>query len=139
MATNMAKTIYKSPNILCLWWVLAPSASRFSHESFKITYFDPCMVIPEKAFASLSVIPVVDLLQLPLVREKLLFSRFSDKDIYLACSYGIYLKERKMINSSATCLIKFESIQFMMMLKSYSRQDLHINLLKTIQKISCTC
>ena len=38
------------------------------------------MMIPEKAFAGLSVKNVADLLQLPPVRGKLLFSQFSDKD-----------------------------------------------------------
>ena len=38
------------------------------------------MMIPKKAFASLLVITVTDLFQIPLVREKLVFSQFSDKD-----------------------------------------------------------
>ena len=38
------------------------------------------MLIPVKAFAGLSVITVEDLLKLPPVREKLIFSQFYDKD-----------------------------------------------------------
>ena len=38
------------------------------------------MMIPEKAFADLSVMSVANLLELPPVRGKLIFSRFSDKD-----------------------------------------------------------
>ena len=38
------------------------------------------MMIPEISFAGLSVVTVADLLQLPPVRGKLIFSRFSDKD-----------------------------------------------------------
>ena len=38
------------------------------------------IMIPEKAFAGLSVMIVVDLLQLPPVRGNLVFSQFSDKD-----------------------------------------------------------
>ena len=38
------------------------------------------MMIPEKAFAGLSVMSVADLLQLPPVRRKLIFSQLSDKD-----------------------------------------------------------
>ena len=38
------------------------------------------MTIPEKEFADLSVMAVTDLLQLPPVREKPIFSPFSDKD-----------------------------------------------------------
>ena len=37
-------------------------------------------MIPEKAFTGLSVRSVADLLQLPPVRGKLIFSQFSDKD-----------------------------------------------------------
>ena len=37
------------------------------------------MTIPEKAFAGLSVVTVVELPQLPPVRRKLVFSQFSDK------------------------------------------------------------
>ena len=50
--------------------------------------------IPEKPFAYLSVMTVVDLLQLLHVRGKLIFPQFSDKDTmkhYQACSYDIYL------------------------------------------------
>ena len=38
------------------------------------------MLIPEKAFAGLSVMVVAEWLQLPPVREKPIFSQFSDKD-----------------------------------------------------------
>ena len=38
------------------------------------------MMIPEKAFAGLSVMTVTDLLQLPPARRKLIFSQFSRKD-----------------------------------------------------------
>ena len=38
------------------------------------------MMVPEKAFAGLSVMTVIDLLQLPPVRVKVIFSRFSDQD-----------------------------------------------------------
>ena len=38
------------------------------------------MMIPEKAFADLSVVTVADLCQLPPVRGKLIFSQFFDKD-----------------------------------------------------------
>ena len=38
------------------------------------------LMIPEKVFSCLSVMPVADLIQLPLVRGKLIFSQFSDKD-----------------------------------------------------------
>ena len=38
-------------------------------------------VIPKKEFCGLSVMTVVDLLQLPSIRGKLIFSQFSDKDI----------------------------------------------------------
>ena len=38
------------------------------------------IMIPEKAFADLSVMTLADLLQLPPVRGKLIFSQFSDKD-----------------------------------------------------------
>ena len=38
------------------------------------------MMIPDKAFAGLSVMTVADLLQLPSVRGKLIFSHFCDKD-----------------------------------------------------------
>ena len=37
-------------------------------------------VIPKKEFSGLSVMTVVDLLQLPSIRGKLIFSQFSDKD-----------------------------------------------------------
>ena len=37
-------------------------------------------MIPEKAFAGLSLMTVADLLQLPPVRGKPIFSQFSDKD-----------------------------------------------------------
>ena len=37
-------------------------------------------IIPEKAFASLSVMIVADLLQLPTVKARLYISQFSDKD-----------------------------------------------------------
>ena len=37
-------------------------------------------MIPEKAFAGLSVVTVADLLQLPPVRGKHIFSQFSEKD-----------------------------------------------------------
>ena len=37
-------------------------------------------MIPEKAFVGLSVMTVADLLQLPPVRVKLIFSQFSDTD-----------------------------------------------------------
>ena len=36
-------------------------------------------MVPEKVFPSISVMTVADLLQVPLVRGKLVFSRFSDK------------------------------------------------------------
>ena len=38
------------------------------------------MMLPDKACAGFSVMTLADLLQLPLVRGKLLFSQFSDKD-----------------------------------------------------------
>ena len=38
------------------------------------------MIIPEKTFSALSVMAVADLLQLPPVRGKPIFSQFSDKD-----------------------------------------------------------
>ena len=38
------------------------------------------MMVPEKVFAGLSIVTVADLLQLPPVRGKLIFSQFSDKD-----------------------------------------------------------
>ena len=38
------------------------------------------VIIPQKAFADLSVMAVADLLQLPPVRGKPIFSKFSDKD-----------------------------------------------------------
>ena len=38
------------------------------------------VLIPKKSFAGLSVMTVADLLQPPPVREKLIFSQFSDKD-----------------------------------------------------------
>ena len=38
------------------------------------------IMIPEKAFAGLSVMTVVDCSRLPPVRGKLTFSQFSDKD-----------------------------------------------------------
>ena len=38
------------------------------------------LMIPEKAFAGLSVMDEADLLQLPPVRRKPIFSRISDKD-----------------------------------------------------------
>ena len=38
------------------------------------------MMVPEKVFAGLSVVTVADLLQLPPVSGKLIFSQFSDKD-----------------------------------------------------------
>lgn len=37
------------------------------------------MIIPAKSFVGLSVMPVAELLDLPTVREKLIFSRFFDK------------------------------------------------------------
>ena len=50
------------------------------------------MIILEKVIAGLSVITVADLIRLPLVRGKLIFSQFSDKDkMKQVCSYGIYL------------------------------------------------
>ena len=39
-----------------------------------------CKMIPETAFASLSVLTVADLVELPPVTGKLLFSQFSDQD-----------------------------------------------------------
>ena len=38
-----------------------------------------------------------------------------------------------------TCFIKFESVTEMMVQKIYSGQDLHGNVMKTIQKMPCTC
>ena len=38
------------------------------------------MMIPEKAFSGILAMTIADLLQLPLVREKLIFSQFSAKD-----------------------------------------------------------
>ena len=38
------------------------------------------MMIPEKAFAGLSIMTITDLLQLPPVRGRFIFSQFSDKD-----------------------------------------------------------
>ena len=37
------------------------------------------MVVPEKAWAGLSVMAIADFLELPLVLEKIKFSQFSDK------------------------------------------------------------
>ena len=44
-----------------------------------------------------------------------------------------------MINFLLTNLINFESVTFTTMLKSYSRQNLYMNLMKTVQMMPCTC
>ena len=52
------------------------------------------MMIPEKAFACLSVMTVGDFLQLPPVLGKFIFSQLSDKvsmKHLLGLQYGIYL------------------------------------------------
>ena len=89
------------------------------------------MKIPEKAFAGISVITVGDLLQLPPVRGKLIFSEFCDKN---SMKHLLDLQLRHLFkhaeitevirqNYLLTYLIQFDSVTLMMMLKSYSRQD----------------
>ena len=39
----------------------------------------------------------------------------------------------------STCLMKFELVTLMMMLKNYLRQDLYTNLMKTVKKMYYIC
>ena len=80
-------------------------------------------MIPGKAFAGLSVITVADLLQLPPVRRKLIFSQFSGKDS-IKHLLGLqlwhlfkYVELAEVVLSN--CLIKFELVTLMMMWKNY--------------------
>ena len=82
------------------------------------------MMIPEKTFADLPVMTVTDLLQLPLVREKIIFSQFSDNDsmkYLLDLQFDIYLNIQnyfklsgKTINCLLTCLMQFELVILML-------------------------
>ena len=82
------------------------------------------MTIPEKTFAGLPFMTVTDLLQLPLVREKNIFSQFSDNDSmkYLPdLQFDIYLNIQnyfklsdKTINCLLTCLMQFELVILML-------------------------
>ena len=82
------------------------------------------MMIPEKVFADLTVITVADLLQLPLIRVKLIFSHFCDKDsikhlldlqLWYLFKCRINLSCKKMINCLLSCLMKFGLVTLMMM------------------------
>ena len=98
------------------------------------------MIITEKAFASLSGMTVAHLLQLPPVRRKLIFSRLSNKDsikhlLGLQLWYLFeYAELTGVVRQIDKLFVDFELVKFMMMLKSYSRQELHINLMKITQK-----
>ena len=75
------------------------------------------MIIPEKFFSGFSVMTVADLLQLPLVRGKLIFSQFFDKD-------------------SINHLLGLQ-LWHIFEYKIYSKQHLYVNLMKIIQKTPC--
>ena len=83
------------------------------------------MMNRKKTSAGLSIMTVADLSQLPPVREKLLFSELSD--------WGSMKHETLL-----TCLINLELVTLMMILKSYSKEDLYMTLIKTAQKMPCT-
>ena len=77
------------------------------------------MMIPEIAFAGHSVMTVADLLPLPPVRGKLVFSQFFDKDsikhllglwLWYSFQYAELIEER-IINCLLACLIKFELVK----------------------------
>ena len=68
---------------------------------------------------------MADLFQPPPVREKLLFSQFFD--------WGSMKHETLL-----TCLINLELVTLMTILKSYSKEDLNMTLIKTAQKMPCT-
>ena len=98
------------------------------------------MMITKKAFASLSGMTVAHLLQLSPVRGKLIFSRLSNKDsikhllglqLWYLFQYAELTGVKRQIDK---LFVDFELVKFMMMLKSYSRQELHINLVKIAQK-----
>ena len=82
------------------------------------------MIIPEKEFSGLSVMTAGDLIQIPLVRLRLIFFPFSPKDSikhllglqlwHLFIYTELTEPEGKMINCLSTCLIKFEMVTFMM-------------------------
>ena len=95
------------------------------------------MMIPEKAFAGLSVMTVADLLQLPPVRGKLIFSQFFNKD-----------NMKHLLVSQLWDLFKYAELTegvrqngklFINWLYKSSRQDFYVNLMKTIQKKPYTC
>ena len=106
------------------------------------------IMIPEKGFASLSVMTLADLLQVTPVRGKFIFSQLSNNDNmkhllglqlrnlfkYAELTEVVRQKDKLFID-----LLKFELATLMMMLKSYSRQGLYMNLIKPIQMMSCTC
>ena len=105
-------------------------------------------MIPEKAFAGLSVVTVADLLQLPPVRGKLIFSYFFDKNS-IKNLLGLqlwhlfkYAELTEVVRQKDKLFIDlFDEVRvgnIDMMSKSYSRQNLYINLIKTIQKMLCT-
>ena len=106
-------------------------------------------MIPEKAFADLSVMTVADLLQLLPPRGKLIFFRFSDKDSmkHLLDLPLWYLFEHAELTGVARqndklfvhLLNKVRVGDIDDDVESCSWQYLYMNLTKTIQKIPCTC
>ena len=48
-------------------------------ERYWLRFVEIYMIIPAKSFVGLSVMPVAELLDLPTVREKRIFSQFLDK------------------------------------------------------------
>ena len=46
---------------------------------------------------------------------------------------------RQKVNCLSTFLINVKLVTLIMVLKSYRRQDLYMNLTKIIQKMSCIC
>ena len=59
MAKNITKTIHEAPKFSRLQWALASSAPWFFHESFKISWLDPCQL--SWTFITLSFWPYVKL------------------------------------------------------------------------------
>ena len=98
-----------------------------------------------KSISGCSVITVADFFQLFLARGKVTFSKFFDKDsikhlldlqFLLLFSYLELIEVvRQLINCLPTFSEKFELLILMMIEKLYSKQDLYVNLIKTIKNI----
>ena len=106
------------------------------------------MMICEKSIFWSFSYDCADLLELPPVRRKLIFSGFYDKDsmkhllgiqFWHLFEYGELTKVVRQNDKLIIDLTKFKSVKLMVMLKGYSRKDLYMNLMKTIQKMPSTC